>query len=497
MRGLKLHEIVEELERNDDFPFPDAITIFPPENCNADVTDEDSGEENEILLNNLPGSQLRTQAELQYDFSESEDDDLPLHQLAKRLRRGSDVIRQNLEVPTTSTQTISQPTAETVIPKNKEYSWSSRDIQPRSTNWNYMEGATFKQTPLYYFECLFDNSIISMFVKYTNMYATQKNKLGNVTNEEMQTFFGILLFSGYVIVPRRQMYWENGTDCGMPIIFNAMSRDRFTFIMSNIHCCDNYNLQPNDKFAKVRPLIDALNTNFLKFAPFEENHSIDEAMVPYYGRHPCKQFIRGKPIRWGYKFWVGATRLGYIIWCEPYQGKSGEDLSQYRKLGLGASVILQYADVLRKINNQAPFHLFFDNFFTSVPLIDELGKRGFKATGTIRENRVSKCPLPTNKEMQKLPRGSHKFKSSRAEQIIVCKWHDNSVVTVASNDAKVNPVNKIKRFSQKEKKYVLVDQPALINPLITTVVLKQQTTKKNLSVNVDSPVIFTVCSSID
>jgi hypothetical protein len=58
-------------------------------------------------------------------------------------------------------------------------------------------------------------------------------------------------------------------------------------------------------------------------------------MVPYYGGHFCKQFIRGKPIRWGFKFWVGATRLGYIVWFEPYQGQSGEIPSEYKKLGLG------------------------------------------------------------------------------------------------------------------------------------------------------------------
>lgn len=135
----------------------------------------------------------------------------------------------------------------------------------------------------------------------------------------------------------------------------------------------------------------------------------------------------GKPIRWGYKLWVGATRLGYILWFQPYQGQSGHDSSPYKKLGLGASVVLQYSDVLReKIDSQAAFHLFFDNFFTSIPLIDELRVRGIKATGTIRENRLSKCPLPKNKELQKTDRGAFKYMSSRTEEIVVCKWNDNS-----------------------------------------------------------------------
>lgn len=34
---------------------PTQITIFPPENANADVTDEDSGDEEFVALQNLPG----------------------------------------------------------------------------------------------------------------------------------------------------------------------------------------------------------------------------------------------------------------------------------------------------------------------------------------------------------------------------------------------------------------------------------------------------------
>lgn len=121
-------------------------------------------------------------------------------------------------------------------------------------------------------------------------------------------------------------------------------------------------------------------------------------------------------------------------------------------MGLGASVVLQFADVLRTVNAQAPFHLFFDNFFTSIPLLDELRVRGFQATGTIRENRVSKCPLPANNVFKKMERGSLNFKSTRAENIVVCKWNDNSVVTVASNACKVMPLYKVKRYSQQQQK---------------------------------------------
>ncbi|KAG7313278.1 hypothetical protein JYU34_000382 [Plutella xylostella] len=85
-RSLKLHEIVEELEK-DEGTIPDSVIIFLPENHSADITDEDSGDENQVLLDNLPGSQLRAQAEIHSGSSDSlEEDNLPLHELSKRQR---------------------------------------------------------------------------------------------------------------------------------------------------------------------------------------------------------------------------------------------------------------------------------------------------------------------------------------------------------------------------------------------------------------------------
>ncbi|KAG7308160.1 hypothetical protein JYU34_006821 [Plutella xylostella] len=77
-RHLRLNEILEELECTEDKPLPDFISILPPKNFNADVTDEDSGEENQVFMKNLPGSQLRVQAIVHYnepDISESDDEE--------------------------------------------------------------------------------------------------------------------------------------------------------------------------------------------------------------------------------------------------------------------------------------------------------------------------------------------------------------------------------------------------------------------------------------
>lgn len=83
------------------------------------------------------------------------------------------------------------------------------------------------------------------------------------------------------------------------MVAQAISRNKFEFILSHIHCAGYNTLDKTDKSAKVRPLFTYLNKKFLEFAYYEEEHSIDEAMVPYTGRHGCKQYIHGKPIRYG------------------------------------------------------------------------------------------------------------------------------------------------------------------------------------------------------
>ncbi|PSN38181.1 hypothetical protein C0J52_15047 [Blattella germanica] len=78
-----------------------------------------------------------------------------------------------------------------------------------------------------------------MLVDYTNRYAALHNREGDIQPNEMRCFFAILLLSGYTSVSRREMYWENALDSNNPLVCNAMSRNRFRFIMQNIHCNDN------------------------------------------------------------------------------------------------------------------------------------------------------------------------------------------------------------------------------------------------------------------
>ena len=111
--------------------------------------------------------------------------------------------------------------------------------------------------------------------------------------------------------------------------------------MQNLHFADNSNLNKAEKFAKTRPLINKLNEQCLANYLPEKSVSIDESMVAYFGRHGCEQYMRKKPIKFGYKFWVAATRLGYAIQFYPCAGK---DENYDSKLWLVGSVVATLAE---------------------------------------------------------------------------------------------------------------------------------------------------------
>ncbi|XP_050295686.1 piggyBac transposable element-derived protein 3-like [Anthonomus grandis grandis] len=260
---------IENLD--DDELIPDAIAVLPPVNANEYNTDEDSGDENEVDINNLPGSQLMTEVEF------------------------------------------------------------------------------------------IDDEIIDLVVKYSNLYAIQHNRQGDIHSSEIKCFVGVLLLSGYNSFPRRSMYWENNSDAGNTLVYSAISRDRFSFIMQNLHLNDNNNLENTNKFSKLRPLFSTLNEKFQSYTPLEECHSVDwypiTAVIDQNSSSEESQF-------------VGVIRYGW------------------EQLKRGASVVLQFADIIQSQCEKAPFHIFCDNFFTSLCLLAELTSRGLKCTGTLRENSI-------------------------------------------------------------------------------------------------------------
>jgi hypothetical protein len=279
----------------------------------------------------------------------------------------------------------------------------------------------------------------------------------------LKIFIGILFLSGYHRLPRERLYWSLDEDVKVKLVSNAMSRNRFEEIKRYLHLADNTKLDKRDKMAKVRPMMNLLNQKFLQWGIFHEALSIDEAMIKYFGHHTAKQFIRGKPIRFGYKNWMLCAASGYCYGFDTYCGakfKSTDEPKSKSTLPLGSQVVL---DLLEKVNEPSSHIIFFDNYFTSYDLISTLRKSGFRATGTLRENRSKKCPLLSTKEMKKKDRGYFEYVFDKTNSILITRWKDNNVVTMASNYDSVAPLSKVKRWSSATKEKLEVPQPRVFS----------------------------------
>jgi hypothetical protein len=126
------------------------------------------------------------------------------------------------------------------------------------------------------------------------------------------------------------------------------------------------------------------------FGVFSSKLSLDEMMVRYYGRHPSKMFMRGKPIKFGFKLGCLCSAFGYLNNLIPYCGKSSNESDTVGPLG--TRVICQLADIIQHCDGH---EIYFDNFFTSVDVLAMQKTKNFKATGTVRETRTNKCGLKT------------------------------------------------------------------------------------------------------
>ena len=250
-----------------------------------------------------------------------------------------------------------------------------------------MKDALEHCSPLEIFDELITPEIYDHIVEESIRYsASSKNRFDTLSVDELEKFFGVLIFSSYCKLPSTRNYWSNDEDLGQSLIKNAMTRNRFQQLKSIIHFCNNEEFENNksDKGYKIRVLIQLMQKSFKKFGVFETDLSVDEIIIKYYGHNALKQFMRGKPIRFGYKFWALCGISGYCYNFDLYCGRNQQE-GPHDDLCLGSRVVLQMLEVVEEPRSHC---IFFDNLFTSLVLPTYLRDEGFLATGTMRDNRL-------------------------------------------------------------------------------------------------------------
>ena len=239
------------------------------------------------------------------------------------------------------------------------------------------------------------------------------------TTADLETFNAVLMLTGYHSLPRTRMFWEKEDDTGQSILYESVSRREFEDLKRFIHFADNYSLNTNDKFAKVRQLYDITNKNLKQFAFFHLHYSIDGPMAPYTCKNNSKQTVSTKTIRFGYKSFVTCSDDGYPYFIDPYCGANYSGGKASKNL-TARSVI----DCILEIDNWDNKDVYFDNWFTSLSFISILKEHGVRANGTVRADRIRKDLKINKNDIKCKELGAMQVYYDRS--VIFCvTWNDN------------------------------------------------------------------------
>ena len=221
-----------------------------------------------------------------------------------------------------------------------------------------------------------------------------------------------------------------------------MSRNHFTAILSNLHISNDSDIPPfgspgHDPLSKIRPFVTMCENNF-KFAYMPKRDlSMDESCCPWKGRLRFKVYNPRKPARFHIKlFQMCEATSGYIIGFCVYTGKNScidPGVCLFDECTTTTQIVMTLANRCNLLDKG--HQLFFDNYYASPELIEELLHRDTSGCGTVCSNRKG---LPKALYRAKLKPGEACFRQSKdinghPGSILAIKWFDKRDVYMISS----------------------------------------------------------------
>lgn len=320
-------------------------------------------------------------------------------------------------------------------------------------------------SPVQFFYKIFPKELFIEIANQTNLYIVQKdtNMPFRVTETDIQQFVGLVFIMSLVHLPRVTKHWSGSL--GTPLVKDTMPVNKFEKIRRFIHFNDNSNMVPrdhadHDRLYKIRHIVSKLNETCLN-VPFEKYLCVDEQICSTKARHNLKRYNPKKPHKWGYKIYVLSGVSGFAYKFEPETGAENVVGPNEPNLGAAANVVVRLA---REIPRNQNYRLYFDNYFTSLLLLEYFAKQGILSLGTIRRNRIPDCKLPLEKEISKKERGYSVEYVACVEgtDISTVAWKDNKIVTLASSFVGELPKSQVSRYDKPHKRYVTIDRPNVV-----------------------------------
>ena len=261
----------------------------------------------------------------------------------------------------------------------------------------------------------------------------------------MKVFWAYLIMMGIIRKPKLEDYWSDDDCMVTPFFKKYMSRNRFQFILSNIHM-RNENIpaadKKRDKLYKLRPLLSMLDRNFKKYKP-EKAISLDEGGCPFKGRLAFKTYNPAKPNRFAIKtYQVCEATSGYCVAFDVYTAEERQWTidTVAQDAGITTHTVL---DTLHKADCLGQgYHVYMDNYYNSPELCQELLAKKTLVCGTLKPNR-SGLPKEITRNIKKMNRKVNRGKClwRRKNEMLCLLWMDKRTVLTISTIHSAKMVN--------------------------------------------------------
>lgn len=100
-------------------------------------------------------------------------------------------------------------------------------------------------------------------------------------------------------------------------------------------------------------------------------------MIPFYGKHYAKQYIKGKPIRFGFKNWA-------LQWMLDLFRNTVKGADTQKRFGIGGDMVVTLINQANIPPNKG-YKIFFGNYFSATGMVYHWAHSGYFATGTIQD----------------------------------------------------------------------------------------------------------------
>ncbi len=188
--------------------------------------------------------------------------------------------------------------------------------------------------PLALFELYFDEYIVKQIIESTLAYAYHKQDdlvdsfckfiKKHFTKAELYCYFGALILLGIHGVRNHRYAWSIQKAQNLVRLNELLTCERFELIGTFLHLVTPEQEQAlsGNKLSKILPIHNHMKSKCAELYQPCRNLSIDERMVKCKGRTHFRQYLRNKPTKWGFKYWVLTDITGYTIDFDLYSGKA-------------------------------------------------------------------------------------------------------------------------------------------------------------------------------